>query len=375
MNYDVVIIGAGPAGIAAGHSIINNNISCCIIDKQVFPRNKLCAGGITQKTYDLLKNLNLGSEFKGESTVVSKDVSIYLKDKYITDIECGNTYLVDRFEFDEYLVRAYENKGGKLLENTKVKSIDTINNIVTLNNNETINFKYIIGADGAVGITRSLVDKNVKSNGFCLQVDIDKNNYNYNSDKMSMYYGVLPYGYGWIFPKKNHLSIGFIGDYDKNLDYKCEFEKFLNSIGINCDRKQFKGAFIPFGQYLKNPINKEKNLLLVGDAAGFVDPITGEGIYFAVLSGMKAADTIVKSIKNNDISVIDEYRNEICNITNNIKKGSKLKKLVYNYKTPIFNSMKNKKIGSFIFNDCVYNSNYDILKTLNNNLSIKKSYN
>ena len=61
MNYDVVIIGAGPAGIAAGHSIINNNISCCIIDKQVFPRNKLCAGGITQKTYELLKNSRFNS--------------------------------------------------------------------------------------------------------------------------------------------------------------------------------------------------------------------------------------------------------------------------------------------------------------------------
>ena len=215
MNYDVVIIGAGPSGIAAGHNIINNKLSCCIIDKQVFPRNKLCAGGVTQKTFELLKSLNLGQEFKGENTIISKSVSIYLKDKYITDIECkGNTYLVDRFEFDEYLVRAYEKKGGKLLENTKIKNIDTENNIITLYDNQNIKFKYIIGADGAVGITRSLVDKDIKPNGFCLQVDVDKINTNYNSDKMSMYYGVLPYGYGWIFPKKNHLSVGFIGEYD-----------------------------------------------------------------------------------------------------------------------------------------------------------------
>lgn len=367
MNYDVVIIGAGPSGIAAGHNIINNNLSCCIIDKQEFPRNKLCAGGVTQKTFELLKSLNLGQEFKGENTIVSKGVSIYLKDKYITDIACkGNTYLVDRFEFDEYLVRAYEKKGGKLLENTKIKNIDTENNIITLADNQNIKFKYIIGADGAVGITRSLVDKDIKANGFCLQVDIDKINTNYNSDNMSMYYGVLPYGYGWIFPKKNHLSVGFIGEYDKKIDYKCEFENFLNNIGINCDRSEFKGAFIPFGQYLNKPINKEKNLLLVGDAAGFVDPITGEGIYFAVLSGIKASETIIKAIKNKDINIIDEYIYEIHNITNSIKKGSKLKKVIYNYKKPLFNSMKNKKIGSFMFNDCVYNSNYDILKTLNN---------
>ena len=367
MNYDVVIIGAGPSGIAAGHNIINNKLSCCIIDKQVFPRNKLCAGGVTQKTFELLKSLNLGQEFKGENTIISKSVSIYLKDKYITDIECkGNTYLVDRFEFDEYLVRAYEKKGGKLLENTKIKNIDTENNIITLYDNQNIKIKYIIGADGAVGITRSLQDKDIKPHGFCLQVDVDKINTNYNSDKMSMYYGVLPYGYGWIFPKKNHLSVGFIGEYDKKIDYKCEFEKFLSSVGINCDRSEFKGAFIPFGQYLNKPINQDKNLLLVGDAAGFVDPITGEGIYFAVLSGLKASETIVKAIKNEDINIIDEYTYEVYNISNSIKKGSKLKKVIYNYKNPIFNSMKNKKIGSFMFNDCVYNSNYDILKTLNN---------
>ena len=52
-----------------------------------------------------------------------------------------------------------------------------------------------------------------------------------------------------------------------------------------------------FGQYINKPINKEKNLLLVGDAAGFVDPITGEGIYFAVLSGIKASEIIIKAIK------------------------------------------------------------------------------
>ena len=367
MHYDVVIIGAGPSGIAAGHNIINNNISCCIIDKQKFPRNKLCAGGVTQKTFELLKSLNLGYEFEGINTIVSKNVSIYLENKYITDIKCKeNTYLVDRFEFDEYLVRAYENKGGNILENTKIKDIDTKNNIITLLDNKKITFKYIIGADGAVGTTRSLIDENIKANGFCLQVDVDKNNTNYNSDNMSMYYGVLPYGYGWIFPKKSHLSIGFIGEYSKDIDYKGEFEKFLNNIGINCDKDKFKGAFIPFGQYMKKPINNEKNVLLVGDAAGFVDPITGEGIYFAVLSGIKASDTIVKAIKNEDINMIEEYVYEINNITSSINKGSKFKKLIYNYKKPIFNSMKNERIGSFMFNDCVYNSNYNILQALRN---------
>lgn len=368
MHYDVVIIGAGPSGISAGHNIINNNISCCIIDKQGFPRNKLCAGGVTQKTFELLKSLNLGKEFEGKNTIISKGVSIYLENKHITDIDCkGNTYLVDRFEFDEYLVRAYEEKGGSLLENTKIKDIDIEKKIITLADGQNITFKYLIGADGAVGVTRSLVDRDreIKANGFCLQVDVDRNKVEYKSDNMSMYYGVLPYGYGWIFPKKNHLSVGFIGEYDKKIDYKSEFEKFLSNVGVSCDRREFKGAFIPFGQYLNKPMNKDKNLLLVGDAAGFVDPITGEGIYFAVLSGIKASSAIIKAINTDNINFIDEYNYEIYNITKSINKGSKLKKVIYNYKKPIFNSMKNKKIGNFMFNDCVYNSNYNILQTLN----------
>ena len=59
MHYDVIIIGAGPSGISAAHNLVNNKISCCLIDKQVFPRNKLCAGGITSKTFELIKSLNL----------------------------------------------------------------------------------------------------------------------------------------------------------------------------------------------------------------------------------------------------------------------------------------------------------------------------
>ena len=366
MHYDVIIIGAGPSGISAAHNLVNNKISCCIIDKQIFPRNKLCAGGITSKTFELIKSLDLKDEFNGENTIVSGGVKLYLGHKYMTDIKCKDlTYLVDRFEFDEYLVNQYKLKGGTLLENTKVKEINTESNIVTLSNGENISFKYIIGADGAVGITRSIVDKSIKSNGFCLQVDINKEDTDYDINDMSMYYGVLPYGYGWIFPKKNHLSVGFIGDYKKDIDYSTEFEKFLSNLGFNCNKEDYKGAFIPFGDYVKNPINDQKNLLLTGDAAGLVDPITGEGIYFAVLSGIKASDVIIKAINENNIEHIDTYTKEVSNIIDNINKGLKLKKLIYNYKKPLFNCMKNEKFGSHIFNNYVYNSNYNLLNFTN----------
>ena len=143
--------------------------------------------------------------------------------------------------------------------------------------------------------------------------------------------------------------------------YKQE-EKFLKKLGIDYDRNDFRGAMLPFGEYVKNPINKNKNLLLVGDAAGLVDPITGEGIYFAILSGIKSSNIIMKALNENNKNEVDKYVEEISGIMRNIEKGAKLKKLIYKYKKPIFNAMKNKKVGNFLFNECLYDSNYDLLK-------------
>ena len=366
MKYDVVIIGAGPGGVAAAHNFINNGVSCILIDKQKFPRNKLCAGGVTNKAFELMKSLKL-EEFDIRNVVVSEGASLYLEYEHIADIKAkGLTYLVDRFEFDDYLVNQYKQKGGKLLEGRKVVNIDMENNIIILDGGEVIKFKYIIGADGVVGITKGLVDENIKANGFCLQIEIDRGQFNYEGNNMSLYYGVIPQGYGWIFPKKKTLTVGFGGDYDKNLNYHEEFEKFLSKLGISYDKRNFRGAMLPFGEYIKNPINKLKNLLLVGDAAGLVDPITGEGIYFAMLSGLKASNVIMKALKQNNKDEVDKYIEEISQITKNINKGAKLKKLIYKYRKPIFKSMKNEQIGGFLFNECLYNSKYDLLELLFN---------
>ena len=366
MKYDVVIIGAGPSGVAAAHNFINNGVSCILIDKQKFPRNKLCAGGVTSKAFELIKGLKI-DEFDDKNVIISEGASLYLEYEHIADIKSkGLTYLVDRFEFDNYLVNQYKKKGGSLLEGKKVVSIDTDNNVIVLDDNELIEFKYIIGADGAVGITKGLVKDNVKANGFCLQIEVDRDKFNYNSNNMSLYYGVIYQGYGWIFPKKETLTVGFGGSYNKDINYHSEFEKFLKKLGIDYDRNDFRGAMLPFGEYVKNPINKNKNLLLVGDAAGLVDPITGEGIYFSILSGIKSSNIIMKALNENNKNEVDKYVEEISGIMRNIEKGAKLKKLIYKYKKPIFNAMKNKKVGNFLFNECLYDSNYDLLKLLFN---------
>lgn len=361
MKYDVVIVGGGPAGMATAHILINNNISCCVIDKQVFPRDKLCAGGVTGKALDLLKKLNINRSFNGENTVVSSGASLYVEYNHIIDIDTkSKTHLVDRFEFDDYLVSSYKDKGGAIIEGTKVSYIRSEQKKLMLANNSIVEFEYIVGADGAVGITSALVDKKFKSNGFSLQVDIQKDKFKYESDKMSLFYGIIPNGYGWIFPKESYVTIGIGSDYNKNIDYKIEFETFLEKLGIDYTNEKVRGAFLPFGECINNPINKEKNVILVGDAAGFADPITGEGIYFALLSGIKAGEIITKAINCNDREVLNKYIDEIRPITSNINKGRKLKKPLYKYRRVAFTPLKNEKIADILFNKCMYESSYNL---------------
>lgn len=361
MKYDVVIVGAGPAGMAAAHTLINNNISCCVIDKQIFPRNKLCAGGVTNKAMELLHTLNLGETFLGKNTVVSTGASLYVEYNHIIDLKSkGETYLVDRFEFDDYLVDSYKNKNGAMIEGIKVSCISTAKKKIVLSDNNIIDFEYLIGADGAVGTTRKLIDENHKTNGFCLQIDIEKNKIDYKSDNMSLFYGVIPYGYGWIFPKDEYVTIGIGANFDKSIDYKKEFKIFLDTLGVKYSQENFKGAFLPFGNYIENPVNDVNNMILVGDAAGFADPITGEGIYFAILSGIKGAEVITKAINNDNREILRQYIEEVKPITNSINKGRKLKKSMYKYRKIVFEPFKNEKIADVLFNEYMYNSNYDI---------------
>ena len=123
-------------------------------------------------------------------------------------------------------------------------------------------------------------------------------------------------GYGWVFPKKNSVNIGIvdyqkIGEKSKNYTLKRVFKKYLlklqeiNTIPKNLTSRQIKGGLLPF-----QPIQKtySNHVLLSGDAAGFINPLTGEGIYYALSSGEIAADISSKAINNNETSEILLYK-------------------------------------------------------------------
>lgn len=145
---------------------------------------------------------------------------------------------------------------------------------VVLSSGEVLSYRYLIGADGANSQIRKLVDSKYKPNALCLEFDYSTYPI---EDEIQVFFSVINSGYGWCFPKKDKYAIGIGSDVKNSKIIRTKLQKFCNDIGKGFNEQKISGAMIPFGKFVKKPVSE--NILLIGDAAGFVDPVTGEGLY------------------------------------------------------------------------------------------------
>ncbi len=287
-KHDVIIVGGGPSGTSLGYRLLQAGYDCLILEKCVYPREKLCGGLLTEKTVALLEELYQ----KPFTCFRQKTDSVKIfdkKGKLRQQLKSTHPFwLVDRTEFDAYLAEEYRRLGGRLLEGKRVQTVDPQNHLVCLAEGTKFQYRYLVGADGANSIVRKHIDKAYKPTGFCLEINPRCAGC---PEDICLYVGIADYGYGWIFPKKDRVTAGMGGDREKNPRMLKRFQHYRKKQGFAHTPDQIKGAFVPYGTYVKQPA--KNHLLLVGDAAGLADPLTGEGIYFALLSAQYAAEAIL----------------------------------------------------------------------------------
>ena len=323
INIDVLIVGGGPSGSSLGYLLQKNGYSCCIVDKCSFPRMKLCGGLLTKKTTSLINSIYGEINFPYECT--SSNVNIFLGTHKISSVSTdSNFYLVERYDFDHYLIKKYKETSGLLYENSKLTSIDVNQNTAVINNTEEISYKILVGADGANSQIRKFIDAKYRPNTLCLECNYPSKNI---KDDINIYLSFVRSGYAWCFPKKNHYNVGIGGLTKKNKNLKSTFISFLKTGNMEIPEREIKGAMIPVGEYVKKPC--KDNILLVGDAAGLVDSITGEGIYFALLSAKYAYNSIDDSLKNN-LVLSKRYLGRISHIQAKIRDANFFNKVYFN---------------------------------------------
>ena len=319
MKYDVTVVGAGPAGSTAAKFLSEKGFKVLLIDKSKFPRDKPCGGALPMRVLNRFKYV------KGESLIESYSYGSFaysysLKYKAELQKNAPTVAMVLRKKFDFGLVKLAIDSGAVFSDGKAAKDIKILKDRakVVLDDGTSVDSEIVIGADGV----RSVVAKKTglrqrwNKGGICILQE-----YHVDEETLDRFFGKNRFchmharfqkiaGYGWVFPKKEHLNIGIgeMGSYrnlserkTNLLDVYKNYIKTLKKSKIipeNLEMGRCKGGTLPV------PLEKTytDRVILVGDAGGFINLISGEGIYYAMSSGKIAAEVITEALENKETS-------------------------------------------------------------------------
>ncbi|MHA1150592.1 MAG: NAD(P)/FAD-dependent oxidoreductase [Promethearchaeota archaeon] len=300
-NFDIIIIGAGPGGSAAGKIAAENGYSTCILEKESISekgRYKACGGAMA---WELIEEVHYPEEKIGR---IINSLELHHTDGE-TYSKQGKGAVVWRHFFDKFLTDMAIDAGAMLRERDPLINIEKKGNTyVITTKNKKYAANYVLAADGVTSTTLKCLDwPFFRKEDLILTITKEmkaSKNYiddNLGKDSVHLFFGIkdlIPVGYAWLFPKKETITVGWGNQINLVKNSRTEFAKFESLPFVQqalkgSTQEIFKPHLIPVGL---RPKLYEDNVFAVGDAGGIVDPISGKGIPYAMMSGMIAVETI-----------------------------------------------------------------------------------
>ena len=310
LHSDVVIVGGGPAGATCGYILAKNGKPCILIDKAQFPREKLCGGGLTPKTQKLIEHIYGKENYKYRPI---RNVDLYKEDRLLCTFQLRTEMrTVERIAFDDVLLNEYKNAGGAFIQGKLSKIEERENKIyLTLQDGTRIICNKLIGADGANSVVRKYLQPGFPKGMLCLE---EKCNKKTDRNVQIHFTKKIKDGYLYLFPTPNGFVAG--GGYTKTRLEVIRTELREKNLS---DGENIKGAMIPMFDKMDYPFRE--NIYLIGDAGGYVDSISGEGLYYAIKTGEIAASSILNGL---------DFQVQSSEIVQRVKKTQRFANKFYN---------------------------------------------
>ena len=297
--YDVIIVGAGPAGSLVGYLLSRRGLKVLIVEKKKLPRYKPCAGGLTTRALNILP---FDVSDVTEDGLYTAKVSIQNRIVFTKTEDNPIVVTVMRDQFDYFLVRKAMSTGACLLDGVAFRSLSgSIGSLTVETSMGMFQTQLLVGADGVNSRVARKLGWRVRRN---VMTAIEGEVFYGNARTVANLrgsahfdFGVIPKGYGWVFPKSDHLSIGVLSTSSRIKDLKPRFSSYMKTKRLDecAEVRSLRTHLIPFGPD-KTDIFADQRGMLVGDAAGFADPITGEGIFFALKEAQIASKAILDGL-------------------------------------------------------------------------------
>jgi geranylgeranyl reductase family protein len=287
-RWDAIVVGAGPAGSSAAYHLASAGADVLLLDRARFPRDKPCGGGVTERAARLLP-------FSIDPVVEDVATEVDLRLRYGRTIARGDgvplVYLTQRRRLDHFLAERAAGAGADFRDGVRITHVEQS---TVLAGGDRYEADAVVGADGANGITaRTLGLGGNQHVGVALEGNLpyERLGAEYRG-RLVLEFGVVPGGYAWVFPKGDHANFGVGGWGGEGPRLREHLRRLCDAHGVSADDLgEVRGYRLP----LRSPRSTlaRGRALLVGDAAGLIDPVSGDGMFEGFLSSRYASEAVL----------------------------------------------------------------------------------